>query len=163
MKTTNRLLVLLFISGSVFAKNTDFSAPLQVDADRNNADLKQQTLTYSGNVIVQQGSLLIKANELIVDRSAGEGNEVFIAKGSPAVYSQLLDGDKPIQASAEEIRYAVAKRILTLTGKAEITQSGSLVRSAKIEYDLQKEQLSAEKGEGEERVRTIFTQEGKQQ
>lgn len=163
MKTINWLLALLFISGSALAKNTDFSAPLQVDADRNNADLKQQTLTYSGNVIVQQGSLLIKASELIVDRSAGEGKEVFIAKGSPAVYSQLLEGDKPIQASAEEIRYAMAKRVLTLTGKAEITQSGSLVRSAKIEYDLQKEQLSAEKGDGEERVTTIFTQEGKQQ
>ncbi|TXH95619.1 MAG: lipopolysaccharide transport periplasmic protein LptA [Rheinheimera sp.] len=154
-------LLLLCLSTSVLAKTTDFSEPIEVNADRNEASLKQQMLVYSGNVIVKQGTLLIKADKLTVDRSAGEGKEVFIAVGKPAVYSQVLDGEKPIQASAEEIRYAMATRVLTLTGKAEITQSGSLVRSAKIEYDLLKQQLSAESEEGKERVTTIFTSEGK--
>ncbi len=154
-------LLVLCLSTAVFAKTTDFSEPIEVNADRNEASLKQQMLVYSGNVIVKQGTLLIKADKLTVDRSAGEGKEVFIAVGKPAVYSQVLDGDKPIQASAEEIRYAMATRVLTLTGKAEITQSGSLVRSAKIEYDLLKQQLSAESEEGKERVTTIFTSEGK--
>jgi len=154
-------LCLLFISITATSKTTDFSEPIEVNADRNEASLKQQMLVYSGNVIVKQGTLLIKAEKLTVDRSAGEGKEVFIAVGQPAVYSQVLDGDKPIQASAEEIRYAMATRVLTLTGKAEITQSGSLVRSAKIEYDLLKQQLSAEGEKGKERVTTIFTSEGK--
>jgi len=153
--------LLLFISTAGLAKNTDFSQPIEVNADRNEASLKQQMLVYSGNVIVKQGTLLIKADTLTVDRSAGDGKEVFIAVGQPAVYSQVLDGDKPIQASAEEIRYAMATRVLTLTGKAEITQSGSLVRSAKIEYDLLKQELSAEGEKGKERVTTIFTSEGK--
>lgn len=151
----------LFISTAGLAKNSDFSQPIEVNADRNEASLKQQMLVYSGNVIVKQGTLLIKADTLTVDRSAGDGKEVFIAVGKPAVYSQVLDGDKPIQASAEEIRYAMATRVLTLTGKAEITQSGSLVRSAKIEYDLLKQELSAEGEKGKERVTTIFTSEGK--
>ncbi len=154
-------LFLLLVSTAATAKTTDFSEPIEVNADRNEASLKQQMLVYSGNVIVKQGTLLIKAEKLTVDRSAGEGKEVFIAVGQPAVYSQVLDGDKPIQASAEEIRYAMATRVLTLTGKAEITQSGSLVRSAKIEYDLLKQQLSAEGEKGKERVTTIFTSEGK--
>jgi lipopolysaccharide export system protein LptA len=152
---------LVLLSTAVQAKTTDFSQPIEVNADRNEASLKQQMLVYSGNVIVKQGTLLIKADKLTVDRSGGEGKEVFIAVGRPAVYSQVLDGDKPIQASAEEIRYTMATRVLTLTGKAEITQSGSLVRSAKIEYDLLKQQLSAESEEGKERVTTIFTSEGK--
>lgn len=155
------VVLLMLMSTAALAKNTDFSQPIEVNADRNEASLKQQMLVYSGNVIVKQGTLLIKADKLTVDRSAGEGKEVFIAVGRPAVYSQVLDGEKPIQASAEEIRYAMATRVLTLTGKAEITQSGSLVRSAKIEYDLVKEQLSAESEEGKERVTTIFTSEGK--
>lgn len=155
------VVLLMLLSTAALAKNTDFSQPIEVNADRNEASLKQQMLVYSGNVIVKQGTLLIKADKLTVDRSAGEGKEVFIAVGRPAVYSQVLDGEKPIQASAEEIRYAMATRVLTLTGKAEITQSGSLVRSAKIEYDLVKEQLSAESEEGKERVTTIFTSEGK--
>jgi lipopolysaccharide export system protein LptA len=154
-------LLAFVLSAACLAKNTDFKEPIEVNADRNEASLKEQKLLYSGNVVVKQGSLLIKADKLIVDRSAGEGKEVFIATGKPAVYSQMLEGDKPIQASAEEIRYAMQTRVLTLTGKAEITQSGSLVRSAKIEYDLQKEQLSAESENGKERVTTIFSSEVK--
>ena len=148
------------LSAAAFAKTSDMKEPIHVDAARTEGSIKEQTLVYSGNVSVKQGSLEIKADTLTVDRSAGDGKEVFIAQGKPASYSQVLDGDKPIQASAEEIRYNVANRTLTLTGKAEITQSGSLVQSAKIVYDLEKQQLSAESGKESERVITIFTPEG---
>ena len=62
---------------------------------------------------------------------------------------------------ANEIRYEVSSRILTLTGKAEINQSGSLVKSEKIQYDLEKQKLNAEGGKDTERVTTIFTPEKK--
>jgi lipopolysaccharide export system protein LptA len=73
----------------------------------------------------------------------------------------MLEGDKPIKAMANEIRYDFASRILTLTGDAEINQSGSLVRSAVIQYDLAKQQLNASSGNENERVSTIFTPEKK--
>lgn len=159
-KINSVLMLTLLLSAGVLAKSTDMKEPIHVDAARTEGSIKEQTLVYSGNVSVKQGSLEIKADTLTVDRSAGDGKEVFIAQGKPASYSQVLDGDKPIQASAEEIRYNVANRTLTLTGKAEITQSGSLVQSAKIVYDLEKQQLSAESGKESERVITIFTPEG---
>ncbi len=161
MQKINAVLLLsMLLSIGAVAKSTDMKEPIHVDAARTDASIKDQMLVYSGNVSVKQGSLEIKAEKLTVDRSAGYGKEVFIAQGTPAVYSQLLDGDKPIQASAEEIRYNVADRTLTLTGKAEITQSGSLVQSARIVYDLDKQQLSAESGKETDRVITIFTPEG---
>lgn len=144
-----------------FAKNSDFEQSVNVTANKFGGSLDEKTLIYSGNVSVSQGTLLIKADKLVIDSSAGKGKEVFIASGEPAVYSQTLEGDKPIQANANEIRYDFATRVLTLTGKAEINQSGSLVQSAKIQYDLEKQTLNAESGGKEERVSTIFTPEKK--
>ena len=143
------------------AQNKDFGEPVSVNSDNFDGSVKEKKLIYIGNVVVKQGSLLIKADRLEVDSSAGQGKEVFIAFGSPAVYSQLLDGDKPIQAMANEIKYDVSSRLLTLTGKAEINQSGSLVKSEKIQYDLEKQKLNAESGKDTERVTTIFTPEKK--
>ncbi|MBU2181132.1 MAG: lipopolysaccharide transport periplasmic protein LptA [Gammaproteobacteria bacterium] len=143
------------------AQNKDFVEPVSVNSDNFDGSVKEKKLIYIGNVVVKQGSLLIKADRLEVDSSAGQGKEIFTAFGNQAVYSQLLDGDKPIQAMANEIRYDVSTRLLTLTGKAEINQSGSLVKSEKIQYDLEKQKLNAESGKDTERVTTIFTPEKK--
>lgn len=143
------------------AQNKDFIEPVSVNSDNFDGSVKEKKLIYIGNVVVKQGSLLIKADRLEVDSSAGQGKEIFTAFGNQAVYSQLLDGDKPIQAMANEIRYEVSTRLLTLTGKAEINQSGSLVKSEKIQYDLEKQKLNAESGKDTERVTTIFTPEKK--
>jgi lipopolysaccharide export system protein LptA len=153
--------LLCMLAFSSLAKDSDFAQAVNVSSDNFGGSIEDKKLVYLGNVVVTQGSLSIKADKLEVDRSAGEGKEVFIATGQPAEYSQLLDGDKPIQAMANEIRYDFATRILTLTGKAEINQSGSLVRSAMIQYDLAKQSLKASSGKDNERVSTIFTPEKK--
>ncbi|WP_306519839.1 lipopolysaccharide transport periplasmic protein LptA [Rheinheimera sp.] len=141
------------------ATNNDFSEPVNVSSDNFDGSVKEKKLIYLGNVLVTQGSLQIKAERLEVDSSKGQGKEVFIASGTPASYSQVLDGDKPIAAMANEIRYDVATRILTLTGNAEINQSGSVVKSAKIQYDLAQQKLNAEGGKDTQRVSTVFIPE----
>ncbi len=161
MTTLFAVLLLSVASTAAQAKNSDFEQSVSVSAKKFDGSLDDKTLVYSGSVTVSQGTLLIKADKLVIDSSAGKGKEVFIASGEPAQYSQTLEGDKPIQANANEIRYDFATRVLTLTGKAEINQSGSLVQSAKIQYDLEKQTLNAESGGKEERVSTIFTPEKK--
>lgn len=162
MKNNIFLAILLgFLAYSSQAKDSDFAQAVSVTSDNFGGSIEDKKLLYIGNVLVTQGSLSIKADKLEVDRSAGEGKEVFIATGQPAEYAQLLEGDKPIKAMANEIRYDFATRILTLTGKAEINQSGSLVRSSVIKYDLAKQSLNASSGKDNERVSTIFTPEKK--
>ncbi len=70
-----------------FAKNSDFEQSVNVTANKFGGSLDDKTLIYSGNVSVSQGTLLIKADKLVIDSSAGKGKEVFIASGEPAVYS----------------------------------------------------------------------------
>lgn len=154
------LLTCLMFCTVVQTKDTDFTQQIFIRAENNLTSIKDNISTYINNVEVHQGSLLIKADRLEANASAGKGKEVFIATGNPATYSQLLEGNLPVTAKALEIRYDLASRILTLTGNAELTQSGSLVQGAIIRYDIEKQELSAESGE-QNRVITIFTPEGR--
>ena len=62
-----------------------------------------------------------------------------------------------MSASAEEVRYDVAKRILTLNGEAEVTQAGQKVTAKSITYDMAQQLISAEKDENStDRVHTIL-------
>jgi len=163
MKKINWTLGFLLVCFASLAQNSDFDAPINVASEHNEASLKDQTIRYWGNVIVQQGSLQIKAEELTLDRSGGKGKEIIIAKGTPAVYSQLLDDNTPIEAKAHEIRYQMEQKVLVLNKKAVISQNGSEVRAGRIQYDMTNQKLNADRGDSGEAPTTVFTSEEKQQ
>ena len=151
------LLAALFVSNLSWAIQPDFQQPLSIDSDTTFGDIQTSTLVYEHNVIVQQGSLKILANRLEIDGSAGEGAEIFIATGTPATYSQLMEDGSLVEAKANEIRYERANRVLTMTGDAELKQRGSLVRATLVRYNIETQQLNAERGDDDNgRVRTIF-------
>lgn len=163
MKTKVLLFTLSCMLCAAQAAEDDFMQQIQIQADNNVTSIKDNISTYLNNVEIRQGSLLIKADKLEANASAGKGSEVFIASGNPASYSQVLkEGDNPVTASATEIRYDLASRTLTLSGNAKLVQSGSMVQGAVIRYNLEKQELSAESGDENSRVTTIFTPEGKE-
>ncbi len=161
MKINSFVFVFALLTAATQAAVPDHQQPISVNADKTLASLKDSIASYADNVEVRQGSLLIKADKLEVNASAGKGREIFTTTGSPASYSQILDGDRPVTAKANEIRFDRATQVLTLTGNAEVMQSGSLVRGTIIRYNIALQQLSAE-GEDNRRVTTIFTPETKE-
>ncbi|MDP5136647.1 lipopolysaccharide transport periplasmic protein LptA [Rheinheimera baltica] len=156
---TNLIVVLFLTSMSVFAAEPDYAQKIQIDAD-NLVSIAENVATYRSNVLITQGSMQMKADQLEINASAGKGKEVYVATGTPVRYSQLLADGKPVTASAAEMRYEPSSRTLTLTGDAELTQSGSVVKASVIRYNVEKQQLSAESNETK-RVTTIFTPEEK--
>lgn len=155
----NLVFVLLLSSTAVWAAQPDYTQKIQIDAD-NLVAVKENVLTYRNNVLITQGSLQMKADQLEIDASAGKGKEVYIATGAPVSYSQLLADGKPVTAKASEMRYEPSSRTLTLSGDAELAQSGSVVKASVIRYNVEKQELSAESNESK-RVTTIFTPEEK--
>ncbi|MDP4527471.1 lipopolysaccharide transport periplasmic protein LptA [Alkalimonas delamerensis] len=151
-------LALLFTLSVAASTQNDFQQPLSIDSEAFFTDLQSANVVYERNVLVQQGSLIIRADRLEVDGSAGKGLEIFIATGSPATYSQQMEDGSLVEAQAQEVRYDRASRILIMTGEAELKQSGSLVQAARIEYNMESQQMQAERGENG-RVRTIFAPE----
>ncbi len=150
---------LLFSSATVMAAQPDYTQQIQIDAD-NLVSVAENVLTYRNNVLITQGSLQMKADQLEINATAGKGKEIYIATGSPVSYSQLLADGQPVTAKASEMRYEPSNRTLTLSGDAELAQSGSVVKASVIRYNVEKQQLSAESNESK-RVTTIFTPEEK--
>ncbi len=156
---TKFLLALCFGCASLSAAQPDYSQQIQIDADQL-VSVEENILTYRSNVLITQGSLKMKADQLEIDASAGKGKEVYTATGSPVSYSQQLDNGQPVTATATQMRYEPSSRTLTLSGDAELTQSGSVVKASVIRYNVEKKQLSAESNDAK-RVTTIFTPEEK--
>jgi lipopolysaccharide export system protein LptA len=132
------------------AGENDFELPIKVDSQSNFFDGKTKTSIFRKDVKITQGSLVIIADEVEVIAGLGEGKEVFIARGKPAKYSQQLDDGTNISAAANEIKYEVSKRTLTLTGAAELNQDSSLVKGESIQFNMELEQLIAENSDQSE-------------
>lgn len=149
-----------FISTQNSAGEDDFTQPITVDSKSQFVDGKNKSSIFKGNVNITQGSLVIDADEVEVDASLGEGKEVFIARGTPAKYSQELDDNQRVIATAEEIRYNVSEKMISLSGDAELQREANSVSGNSIVYDMVNEQLLAESREGTDtRVTTVFRPE----
>ena len=152
--------LLAIASGAVQASEEDFSQPIKIGSNTQFIDGKNKTALYKEDVLITQGSLLIEADEVEVIATDGSGREIFIARGNPASYSQSLEDGTPVSAKANEIRYEVVNRTISLAGNAELQQDSSKVQGDKITFDMITEQLLATGGAGEDgegRVTTVFT------
>lgn len=147
----------LLLMPTAHAGKADFKLPIKVDSKSQFVDGKTKTSIFKNDVHVTQGSLSIDADEVEVIAGQGEGNEIFIARGKPATYAQTMDDGSRIKAVANEIKYQVSNRTLTLLGTAELHQNSSMVSGESIIFNMEEEQLLAQ-GTGTEdgRVTTVF-------
>lgn len=157
----NKILTLMSLSFTLLtmpalAGKEDFKLPVKVESNKNFVDGKRKTSVFKENVNITQGTLKIHADEVQLSAEAGKGKEVFIALGSPAIYSQTMDDGSQVTARAKEIRYAVENRTLELFGDAELIQDTSSVKGENISFNLEKEQLIAGGESSEGRVTTVF-------
>ena len=64
---TNKFIyILLFISLFSFAEKYDKDQPIIIDSDELIIDDSKNISTYSGDVILQQGTLVIRADKLVI-------------------------------------------------------------------------------------------------
>lgn len=155
------LVASLFIASSLatsfqtFATKDDANQSITIKSKRQASDLKNKIASYLDDVYIQRGTLTIKADLVQVFSEEGSDEEVYLAKGKPAIFEQTLSDGKPINLSAEQIKYEPNKHIITISGNAKVSQNGSLVNGETIIYNTLTEQLLAE-SKAEERVTTIL-------
>ena len=158
---TNRLystsfLVVFLFSANSHAGKDDFTKKIELASLYQNADGIAKRATYQGNVVIKQGTLKVSADELEIDASKGEGNEIFIATGNPAKYSQQQEDGSIVTAQAGIIEYHRQTRSLSLNGNAQIKQNSSSVRGESITFNMELEQIIAQ-GSDQESGRVITT------
>ncbi|MFQ3236307.1 MAG: lipopolysaccharide export system protein LptA [Paraglaciecola sp.] len=151
------VLGVLIFSTAAMAGKDDFTQAIKVDSKYQFGDGITKKSVFREDVHISQGSLHVYADEVEVDASQGEGQEIFIATGAPATYSQQQEQGGAVVASANRIVYRRDERTLSLNGGAELKQDNSSVKGESIVFNMALEQIVAQ-GENEEnsRVITIF-------
>jgi lipopolysaccharide export system protein LptA len=123
------------------AKTTDRNAPMDVEADRTDAMLGDDSDSIlSGNVRITQGTLEVGAEKAVIRRKAGEISEIVLT-GSPATLKQISDTGEPMNAHASQIVYTMSTDVVVLTGGVVIEQPRGNLRGETIKYDLKSGRL----------------------
>lgn len=155
-------LLALLPSSKIHALPADRQQPVKVSADKLEANRSQNLSVYSGNVVITQGSLQIRAERVEVHGSAkGEINKV-VATGKPAHFQQQMSQDtSPVKAQAMRIEFQVGNDALQLTGDAFVDRDGNTLSAEHIDYDLNSEQMQAQGQSDKTRVEMIWKPEAK--
>lgn len=150
------LIACLLATGSAYALKSDSEQPVYIDSDTQNLDMKSNTVTFTGDVKLKQGSININADKLIVIRNPEDGSLREIeGYGAPATFSQLTDDGKTLNGQAKELYYDVSDDQLTMIADAVLSQDESTIKGNKITYKITSQKLTADSGAGE-RVKTVL-------
>ena len=147
------ILIALLISQPIsYAEKADRDKPIEIEADTMTVDDAKSTSIYTGDVILTQGTLLIKADELIV-RQDKQGFQHSTSLGSPTTFKQKMEGSNEyIQGKALRIEYDGHMDKIHLYKNAEVKRGKDIVVGDYITYDANAEvaqALSSNKKNGE--------------
>lgn len=150
-------IILLLPFGNPLLAASDANAPLDVEADRWEADQEREISVFTGNVILRKGSVLITAHEARIRAIDGKVKLGTIL-GSPATFRQRPENAADIEGEADRIEYDGEAEQVTLTGSAWVRQGGDRFSGESIHYDLATQKVLATADEKTpQRVRIIFT------
>jgi len=114
----------------------DSDKPIHIVGKTAEMDRQAKTLVYRGDVRIDQGTLRVVADTMVVEYEADQVVRIT-ATGSPARYQQQLEGNQGhVHANAREIVYHTQSEALDLKGKAHLLQRGSELKGDVIRYDI---------------------------
>jgi len=129
----------------------DANAPIQVSADRFDADFNAKSGVYSGNVIVVQGDFHLRSDKVRVNVINGKPDKIF-------AYGNVVFAAPNGNAQGDNGVYDVAPRLITLTGRVILNKERNVMRGTMLTVNLAtgQAQLGA-KGAPGGRVQGLFT------
>ena len=160
-KYYKKLLILIFLnihSDLVIGLSTDKDQPIELSSNTAVRNEKGGFTIYSGNVVLNQGSLSIRAEKLKVFHVSGAATRI-VASGAPANLNQKPSADKDIvKAAAFEMIYERSSNLVILKKQAELKQANSLVKGDRITYSISEGKVIAESNasNAESRVNVVL-------
>ena len=130
--------LLLALTADARALSTDSDQPIAIKADRAEHDDARRTTTYRGDVVIDQGSLHVLGDTVIIRFDGQDAVAKITAVGAPAHFRQLPDGDaRHRKAWAKRMEYFPEQNLMVLLGEAHYEkEDGSRVRADRLAYDL---------------------------
>jgi len=122
------------------AERADRNKPLTMEADRPcTVDLVRQLSVCSGNVVIAQGTLVIRADRVEL-RELPDGYRTATAigtPGKPAAYKQRRDGgEEELEGTAERVEYDARNDTLRFIGNAQVRRLRSNLPAEDIQGNV---------------------------
>lgn len=128
-------LLLSAMTTACFAERADRNKPIHMEADRVTVDDTKQTNIFEGSVKLQQGTLLIEAEKILMVQDKNGYSQVT-ANGQPAHLRQKRDVvNEYAEAFGDRIEYDSNAEIANIFGQARVKRSGDDVRGEHIIYN----------------------------
>ena len=129
------------------AFTADGNEPIKIQSDNAMLDEQQGLSTYKGDVVITQGTTVLKSDKVIV-YSSKDGLIKIEAFGHPAQFTQQDDENTaPTHAYADTIIYTRADEILTLIENAKLEQGKNTFSGKEIIYNTVSRIVTADSGE----------------
>lgn len=147
--------VLVLLPKAALATNGDKA--ITIEADRARLSEKEGTSTYSGHVVLTQGNIKITADSVIVHQEKGQLTHIT-ALGAPVKYYQQGEtAELDIHGQANTMEYFAIEQRLQLLDDARLSQGGNSFSGNQIDYDTQREVVTATVSEsGTQRVQVTI-------
>jgi lipopolysaccharide export system protein LptA len=134
-------LLLTTRGAAAWAEKADRGRPMTLESDQPcTVSLLKQTSVCSGNVVISQGTLQLRADRLEL-RETPEGYQMAVAIGSaakPATYRQKRDGaDEVVEGQAQRIDYDSRAGTLRFEGAAVVRR----LRGGTVADEIQGQQI----------------------
>ena len=121
------------------AEKADRSKPVNLEADSVTLDDIKKVSVYEGNVILSQGTLMLRANRVQVTQNAN-GLDKVSATGRPVAFRQKVEGrEEYIEGFADRIEFDSTTSQLELIGQAQLRRGNDELRGAQISYNANTE------------------------
>lgn len=118
------LVSLLLPLPQALAEKADSQKTAYISAEQNVSDLKTNTTTFSGNVELTRGTLLVHAARAVVTEGADKSGKfiLFGESGTPVFFRQKRDGgpDLWLEGSAERVEYDDTTEMVKFISKARV-------------------------------------------
>lgn len=142
-------LLALVLSPEALALSTDRDQPINIEADRAEADNAKRITTYYGDVIITQGTLKITGDTVTIEYDDQDRLTKLVSEGTPARFRQLPDGKADVPknyqlAQASRMEYYAREDLIVLLGDAVYGQSGDQVAADRIVYDSVNSKMKAD-------------------
>ena len=148
---------LLALSLPALAVTGDSDQPVHINSINQSLDMDGNIATFTGNVVITQGTIKIQADKVIVTRPGGDSKKTLVdAYGNPATFYQMQDNGKPVKGSASKLHYNLAADSVELTGKAHVQQLDSNINGDRITYLVKAQKMQAYSQGQSKRVTTVL-------
>jgi len=127
------------LASPAHAEKADRDKPVNLEADTVTLDDIRKVSVYEGNVILSQGTLMLRADRVQVTQTEA-GLDKVVATGRPVAFRQKVDGrDEFIEGFASRIEYDSVNSQLELIGQARLRRNGDELRGEQISYNANTE------------------------